>query len=167
MTRGTIGIANKKNLRSVPTVKLVALANFRHTLRKFLAFSERNARRLGLTPQRHQALLSIKAGYAGRTAITVRELAEHLLLEHHTTVELAGRLKMAGLIKKSTLNSDRRVVLLSLTARAERLLNMLSRDNLDALRHTSPVFIDLIHALNCAAVPRKRTHVKNARGGRR
>ena len=41
------------------------LASFRHTLRRFLSFSEEAAREVGLTPQQHQAMLAIK-GFPGR-----------------------------------------------------------------------------------------------------
>jgi DNA-binding MarR family transcriptional regulator len=131
--------------------ELEALAAFRHALRVFLAFSERNAKRHGLTTQQHQALLSIKAGYPSRTTVTVRELANHLLLKHHSTVELAGRLEKAGLIKKQISAADRRVVMLSLTSKADRILGRLSTDNLDALRRVSPIITELKRALDHAS----------------
>ncbi|WP_246877250.1 hypothetical protein [Pantoea ananatis] len=37
----------------------ILLANFRMKLRRFIAFSESQARNVGLTPQQHQALLTI------------------------------------------------------------------------------------------------------------
>ena len=41
-----------------------ALAEFRHALRRFLAFSEQAARDAGLTPSQHQLLLAVR-GHAG------------------------------------------------------------------------------------------------------
>ena len=53
------------------------LASFRHTLRRFLSFSEEAARVVGLTPQQHQAMLAIK-GFQGREELTIGDLAEAL-----------------------------------------------------------------------------------------
>lgn len=127
---------------------LEALAAFRLALREFLVFSERNAKRLGLTPQQHQALLSIRAGYPNKTRITIGELAKHLLLKHHSTVELAGRMEKAGLVRRTTSGTDKRIVLLELTEKAEPLLAALSRDNLDALRRAAPAITELMRSLS-------------------
>jgi len=58
------------------------LAEFRYDLRCFLRFSEEAARKAGLTPQRYQALLSIKGSPA--EAQTIGELADRLLIEPHS-----------------------------------------------------------------------------------
>ena len=140
--------AARTQTRKPAQAALAKLAAYRHALRRFLALGERNATRLGLTPQQHQALLSISAGYRGRSSISVGELAKHLFLKHHSAVELAGRLELAGLIRRTTSRDDGRVVLLSLTARGERVLHSLSRDSLNALRRASPVILELMQALN-------------------
>ena len=51
------------------------LAAFRYSLRQFLHFSEAAAQSVGLTPQQHQALLSIK-GFPACDKVTIKELAE-------------------------------------------------------------------------------------------
>ena len=43
-----------------------ALAAFRYALRRFVAFSETEAKAAGLTPRQHQALLAIKGTPSGR-----------------------------------------------------------------------------------------------------
>jgi len=123
-----------------------ALALFRYTLRKFLEFSQDAARGVGLTPQQHQALLSI-IGYPERDTITIGELAERMLLKHHSTVELVDRLVEFGLVKRSTDPADRRRVLLVLTAKARKLLTSLSAAHLEELRRFRPVFQNLIERL--------------------
>ena len=45
------------------------LAAIRYALRRFLRFSEKAAEAVGLTPQQHQALLTIK-GFPGREYVT-------------------------------------------------------------------------------------------------
>ena len=59
----------------------VRLAKFRYAIRRFLAFSQKNAERHGLTPQHQQALLSIRS-FPDRDKVTVGELAEHLCIRH-------------------------------------------------------------------------------------
>ena len=63
-----------------------ALALFRYELRKFLAFSEAAAHRQKLTPQQHQALLTVK-GFSQDKPVSVGDLAALLLIRHHTAVE--------------------------------------------------------------------------------
>src|SRR5215472_2800839 len=91
------------------------LAAFRYALRRFLHFSEVAARKAGLTPQQHQALLAIK-GFPGSAAIQVGELAERLQLRHHSTVELLDRLMVSQLVHRSHSAADRRRVQIQLTA---------------------------------------------------
>jgi DNA-binding MarR family transcriptional regulator len=123
------------------------LAAFRHSLRRFLAFSENNARNVGLTPQQHQALLSIKAGYEGRQSINVGELAAHLLIEKHSAAELVDRLEDASLVKRGKSKTDRRVVMLTVTPKGEKLLGALSQDNLRELRMAAPIITSLVKRL--------------------
>lgn len=110
------------------------LAAFRLALRRFLAFSEANARAAGLTPQQHQALLSIKGGYPGRTEISIGELADHLLLKNHSAVGLVDRLVKAGLVARSPSPADRRRICVRITPRGEQVLRELSAANLAELR---------------------------------
>jgi DNA-binding MarR family transcriptional regulator len=101
-----------------------ALAKFRFEIRRFLSASEQIARAAGLEPQQHQALLAIK-GLPPQRAATVGVLAERLLIQHHSAVELVNRLQTKGLLKRARGASDRRSVLLSLTSEGEKLLNKL------------------------------------------
>ncbi|MGH2940287.1 MAG: MarR family transcriptional regulator, partial [Solirubrobacterales bacterium] len=71
------------------------LLGFRTALRRFLAWSEEQARGADLTPAQHQLLLAIK-GHAGESAPTVGELADYLVTKHHSVVELIDRAVDAG-----------------------------------------------------------------------
>src|SRR5579862_2436357 len=101
------------------------LAEFRFQLRRFLHFSELQAREHTLEPQQHQALLAIK-GLPADARPTVGELANRLVLRHHTVVELVNRLESAGLVKRSHDAEDRRQILIHLTARGAAKLRSLS-----------------------------------------
>jgi len=102
-----------------------ALAAFRYTLRQFLHFSEAEAERAGLTPQQYQAMVVIK-GFPGRDRVTIGELAEWLLIRHHSAVGLVDRLVNQGLVKRETSVEDRRMVYIFLTVQGEKLLNQLA-----------------------------------------
>src|ERR1700710_3056259 len=92
------------------------LAALRHTLSRFLLFSQDAAREAGLAPQQHQALLAIK-GFPGRDYLSVGELAERLHLRHHSAVGLVNRLARQQLVRRTPSANDRRRVDVRLTAR--------------------------------------------------
>jgi DNA-binding MarR family transcriptional regulator len=122
------------------------LAAFRHTLRRFLAFSEAAARDAGVTPQQHQALLAIK-GAADPGTATVGYLAEQLLLAPNSAAELADRMVKSGLLIRSEAREDRRRVVLSLTASAEKALDALSAAHIRELRESAPILDGLLKLL--------------------
>ena len=121
-----------------------ALANFRHGLRRFLAFSAASAEASGLTPRQHQALLAMK-GMEG--AVSVGDLALHLMIRHHSATELVNRLCAAGLARRAADERDRRRVLVTLTPAAERVLRTLSEAHLAELRAIRPALATLLDAL--------------------
>lgn len=120
-----------------------ALAEFRLGLRRFLDFSERAAKREGLMPRQHQALLSIM-GHPGKDRISIGELADHLLIRHHSAVELSNRLVALGLVERLVDADDRRRVLLKLTPAAEAILTRMSAIHLEELRRIGPRLAGLL-----------------------
>ena len=137
------GSEQREGPRPIIKADYESLAAFRHALREFLDFSQEAARRAGLTPQQHQALLAIK-GYPGREVVTVSELAERLLLRHHSTVGLLDRLESLGLVRRKPDPKDGRRVLIALTAKAERLLASLSATHLEEIRRLGPSLAGLL-----------------------
>lgn len=116
-------------------------------IRRFLEFSQSAARHAGLTPQQHQALLTIK-GFQGDRDPTIGDLAERLRIRHHSTVELVDRLAAAGLCTRTHDPADRRRVMLSLTPTAEQRLAGLSTAHLDELRSLRPALRQLLDRLD-------------------
>ena len=112
------------------------LAEFRYMLRRFLNRSAAAARSANLTPHQHQALLAIR-GYAGGV-ISIGELAEKLMVKHHSAGELVERLLRAGLVERRADPADRRRAFVSLSARARGLLATLSTIHLEELRLIQP-----------------------------
>ncbi|HHY86269.1 MAG TPA: MarR family transcriptional regulator [Verrucomicrobia bacterium] len=128
------------------------LAAFRYALRQFLRFSEDAARRAGLTPQQHQALLAVK-GFPGRDTVTVSELAERLQIRHHSAVELLDRLERLKLVRREHSPKDRRRVMIRLTSRGEQLLDRLSSAHEDQLRRVGPALSASLAQLTASANP--------------
>jgi len=101
---------------------VIAAADFRAALRRFLRRSERVARQSGLTPQRYLLLLMIKGAPGGAEQSTVTELAGRLQLAQSTVTELVSRAEEAGLVEREASQTDARVAHLRLTPEGERRL---------------------------------------------
>ena len=123
--------------RALQAVDYEALAQFRYQLRKFLSFSEAAAHKAGLTPQHHQALLAIK-GFSNSEPVSVGDLAQFLLVRHHTAAELVDRMTKLGLLSRTVDDDDSRRVLVSLTRKGEQRLRTLSKIHLEELRSAGP-----------------------------
>jgi DNA-binding MarR family transcriptional regulator len=123
-----------------------ALSDFRYSIRCFLEFSENAARDAGLTPQQHQALLTVK-GFPPQTAVTIGDLAERLRIRHNSAVELVDRLVDAGFIVRSPDALDSRRVLLSLSDAANGVLASLSAVHLDELSRLRPVLKGILRRI--------------------
>lgn len=114
------------------------LLGFRTELRRFLRWSEDEARAAELTPAQHQLLLAVR-GHADPAGPTIGELAEYLVLRHHSVVELIDRAAKAGLVERVGDEADHRVVRLQLTRRGEQAIEQLSRLHLEELRRLAPL----------------------------
>jgi DNA-binding MarR family transcriptional regulator len=122
-----------------------ALADFRCELRKFLAFSEAAAMEAGVTPQQHQLMLAIK-GAPGRDSLSIGEIADRLLLRHHTIVELVDRLSDLGLVERNPDPTDRRKIQVSLTKSGNAAIDKLSSIHVEELRSIRPTLRNLLKA---------------------
>jgi DNA-binding MarR family transcriptional regulator len=71
----------------------------------------------------------------------VAEVAERLQIQHHSAVELVNRLSTAGYVRRHRGKQDRREVLLSLTARGEKVLRELSLQHRAELRTAGPALV--------------------------
>jgi len=101
---------------------VVAVAEFRTALRRFLRRSERVARQYGLTPQRYLLLLMIKGAADGLEQSTVTQLADRLQLAQSTVTELVRRAEETGLVTREQSQDDARVAHLRLTPEGDRRL---------------------------------------------
>jgi DNA-binding MarR family transcriptional regulator len=120
----------------------VALADFRHALRRFQAFSAAKAAEAGLTPQQHQALLAIRAASPGE--VTIGYVAERLILKPHSATGLVDRLEALGLVNRQATSDDRRRSVLHLTKKAEILLVSLSAVHRDEIGRLKCLLAELL-----------------------
>lgn len=120
-----------------------ALLEFRTALRRFNHWSEQQARAVGLTHAQHQLLLAIK-GHRGAEAPTVGDVADYLLLRHHSAVELVNRAQAAGLVQRQRDSSDARMVRLRLTPSGEDCINKLTSLHVAELSQLGPLLQHVI-----------------------
>ncbi len=124
-------------LRDGDFVRLLA---FRDGMRRFQHWSEEQARAVGLTGAQHQLLLAIR-GHG--EAPSIRDVAKHLLLRHHSVVELVDRAVTAGLVERIGDAHDQRVVRLRLTDTGEARVAALADVHLEELSRLRPRFDSL------------------------
>ena len=110
--------------------ELRRLLAFRDGLRRFLRWSEDRAKAVGLTGPQHQLLLAIR-GHGSPPSMG--DVAEHLLLRHHSAVELVDRAVRAGLVARAGDPDDQRVVRLALLPAGEAKLAALAAAHYEEL----------------------------------
>jgi DNA-binding MarR family transcriptional regulator len=129
----------------MPPVRTLRTSDYRHLLevrtglRRFLHWSEEQARSAGLTPGQHQLLLAVR-GHPGDRPPTIGDLADHLLVRHHGAVQLVDRAAAAGLVTRERDAEDHRIVRVHLTPEGDRLLESLAARHLDELRRVGLAF---------------------------
>jgi DNA-binding MarR family transcriptional regulator len=111
--------------------RYLGLAGFRSALRQFIAASEAISRAAGITQQQYQAMLAIRTW--PYETMSIKDLAEQLLLTHHAAVQLVDRLSKSDLVQRTASQEDRRSVLLNLTSRGSTLLDELAGKHLEAI----------------------------------
>jgi DNA-binding MarR family transcriptional regulator len=122
------------------------LLEFRTAIRKFLKYSKTQAAQLGLTPAQHQLLLAIR-GHPRHGGATIGDIAESLLIRHHSAVELVDRAEAGGLVRRRQDSADQRVVRLSLTRSGRSKLERISAANLTEIGRLGPEFNDVWQAI--------------------
>ena len=132
-----------------------ALAEFRAQIRRFLHFSEEQVRSLGLEPQQHQLLLTIRGLPAGSKA-TIGELAGRLQLKHHSVGELVDRLERHDYVVRSSSRRDRRQVIVRLTPSGANVLRKLSLAHHEELEKAGPALARALRSIMQQAGSRRK-----------
>lgn len=118
------------------------LLAFRTRLRRFDTWSRAAAEDHGVTHAQHQLLLAIR-GYHGPEGPSIGDVAEALLVKHHTVSELVDRAQAIGLIERVRDEEDNRRVRLVLTQQGRDLLQQLTAKHLEELRRLAPLLGEL------------------------
>lgn len=126
------------------------LLELRTGLRRFLRWSEDQARAAGLTGAKHQLLLAIR-GHPRPTGPTIGELADHLVLRHHSAVELVDRAAKHGLVKRSPDRTNKSIVRVTLTRAGAAKLDALAEAHLQEIAHLAPTMRTLWRELEQSA----------------
>ncbi len=103
-------------------------ADFRAALRRFLRYSEEQARQQGITPQQHLLLLAVR-GHEQYPGVAIGEVAEALQIRHHSASLLVDRCVRRGLLARREDQDDRRRALVSLTGEGQGCLDAITRAN--------------------------------------
>lgn len=122
------------------------LLALRTGLRRFLRWSEDQARVAGITPAQHQLLLAVR-GYREAAGPTIGEIAACLLLRPHSASELIDRAVSAGLITRSADPDNASIVRVALTPRGGEKLRELSAAHLQELAELGPTMRTLWKAI--------------------
>lgn len=119
-------------MESVGDAGYAQLAALREGIRRYLAWAEQRARDHGLTPAQVQLALAVRA-YDDPAGPTLTELAETLLLRHHSVVGLVDRTAQAGMVERVRDSEQQSRVHIRLTAAGAERLEELSALHLEWL----------------------------------
>ena len=122
-----------RQVRRLSDGEFERLLGFRDGLRRFLHWSDEQARSVGLTAAQHQLLLAVRGHRGHRRDPSISDIAEHLMLRHHSAVELIDRAVAAGLLGRVADTEDQRVVRLRLTPLGRRKVEALAAAHLEEL----------------------------------
>ena len=100
-----------------------------------MAASEAICQQGGVTTTQYQAMLAL--GCAPET-LSMKQLAQQLILQHHSAVQLVDRLAKAGLVERIASARDGRIALVVLTAKGESKLGKLAELHMAELLKQEP-----------------------------
>jgi DNA-binding MarR family transcriptional regulator len=113
------------------------LLDLRASLRRFLRWSENQARAIGLTSTQHQLLLAVR-GHRDPHGPTIGEVARYLALRPHSAVGLVDRAVAAGLVERVPDPERRGKVRVKLTSTGAARLEELAAVHLEKISGLAP-----------------------------
>lgn len=125
------------------------LLELRTGLRRFLHWSEEQAKAAGLTGAKHQLLLAVR-GHPDPAGPTIGELADYLVLRHHSAVGLVDRAEKDGLVERNPDPVNKSVVRVTLTPLGRAKLDALAEAHLEEINHLAPTMRALWRVLASA-----------------
>jgi DNA-binding MarR family transcriptional regulator len=123
-----------------------SLASFRSAIRHFNAFSDAASKSKGTTLHHYQAILAIKA--SDGEAMSIKELAEELLMAHNGAAQLVNRMEAQDLVRRESVPEDRRRVSVRLTSKGEALLAELASMHVAELLRSRQLLVESLRRLD-------------------
>lgn len=122
------------------------LLRFRTGLRRFLHWSEEQARGEGMTAAQYQLLLAVR-GHPDPLGPSIGQLADYLVVRHHSAVGLTDRAATAGLVVRRPDPTHPGTVRVALTDLGSRRLAALAALHMDELARLAPAMAALSQTL--------------------
>ena len=120
----------------VPSVYRL-VADWRATLRDFMAASKEILKRHDVTSMQYQTLLAVRVSDEPE-GMSMNALAAYLGVRHNSAVGLINRLEAHGLVVRARSQRDRRVAHLRLTEEGETRLEALAQSHSEELARIKP-----------------------------
>lgn len=121
-------------------------AEFRRWVRRFLATSEANAKSVGLGGSQYTLLLAVK-GAEGESAPNIAALADQLLVESHSVVEMVDRCERVGLLERFRQGEDQRLVFVRLTELGNEMVEKVAGKNREEIMEALPTLLEFLRGL--------------------
>jgi DNA-binding MarR family transcriptional regulator len=121
-------------------------AEFRHWLRRFLSATEDHSRAAGIGGSQYMLLLAVK-GLPEGSAPNISTVAERLMVESHSVVELVDRCVKGGFLERFRQAGDQRLVFLRLTEMGNDLVEKIAIQNRQEIMDALPSLMEFLKSL--------------------
>ena len=121
-------------------------AEFRHWVRRFMAATEQHARAAGIGGSQYLLLLAVKGLPEGMRP-NVSAIADRLMVESHSVVELVDRCVKSGFLERFRDGADQRMVFLRLTQMGNDVVEKIAMQNREEIMDALPSLMEFLKSL--------------------
>lgn len=121
-------------------------AQFRHWLRRFMSATETHSRAAGIGGSQFTLLLAVRGLPEGETP-NISTVAERLMVESHSVVELVDRCVQGGFLERFRAGSDQRLVFVRLTELGNEVVEKIALQNREQIIDALPGLMEFLKSL--------------------